>query len=220
MSEFFNPEKGLWSWLSTLVDICGLSIVWIFLCLPVVTAGPATAALYFAVVSCVRKWESGAFRAYFRSLRQNFKTGLLASLIVLPLAAALVWGHLVMRWYGTSAGGTAYLLYIAHYFALILPLGILCWLFPLLGRFEYTVGGLFRAALQMTLGHLPSTVVVVLLTAQTAAWCLEQWWPVLFMPAAATLLVSLFFERIFQKHSPELAARERAEEDGDRSEEE
>ena len=45
MGEFFNPEKGVWAWLSTLVDICGLSILWTFLCLPAVTIGPATAAL-------------------------------------------------------------------------------------------------------------------------------------------------------------------------------
>ena len=80
---------------------------------------------------------------------------------------------------------------------------MLCWLFPLLGRFEYGVGELFRMALQLTAAHLPSTVVAVLLTAQTAVFCIEKWWPVVFMPAAAALLVSLFFERIFQKHTPE-----------------
>ena len=48
-------------------------------------------------------------------------------------------------------------------------------------------------------------MVVVLLTAQTAVFCIEKWWPVVFMPVAAMLLVSLFFERIFQKHSPEPA---------------
>ena len=26
MSEFFNPEKGIWAWLSTLVDVVGLSV--------------------------------------------------------------------------------------------------------------------------------------------------------------------------------------------------
>ena len=111
--------------------------------------------------------------------------------------------HHIVRWYGTRAGGALYVLYVAQYFFLMLPAGMLCWLFPLLGRFEYTVGGLFRTALQLTVAHLPSTVVVVLLTAQTAVFCIEEWWPVVFMPAVATLLISLFFERIFQKHSPE-----------------
>lgn len=203
MGEFFNPEKGIWAWLSVLVDVCGLSILWVFLCLPLVTAGPATAALYYTVVKCVRSRDSGAFGYYLRSFRANFKTGLLAGLIVLPLALLLLAGHHIVRWYGTRLGGGAYVLYVAYYFALILPAGVLCWLFPLLGRFEYTVGGLFRMAFQLTAAHLPSTVVVVLLTAQTAVFCLERWWPVLFMPAVAALLVSLFMERIFQLHSPE-----------------
>lgn len=208
MGEFFNPEKGIWAWLSTLVDIVGLSILWTLLCLPVVTTGPATAALYYTVVKCVRGRESGAFGYYFRSFRQNFKVGLLAGLIVIPLALLLLGGHFIVRWYGTRLGGGAYVLYVAYYFALILPAGVLCWLFPLLGRFEYGVGGLFRTALQLTAAHLPSTVVAVLLTAQTAAFCIEKWWPVVFMPVAAVLLVSLFFEKIFQRHSPELASEE------------
>ena len=202
MGEFFNPEKGIWVWISTLVDIFGLSILWITLCLPLVTAGPATAALYYAVVKCVRGRESGAFGYYFRSFRTNFKVGLLTGLIVLPLALALLGGHFVVRWYGTRLGGMAYVLYVAYYFALLLPAGVLCWLFPLLGRFDYQVGALFRMALQLTAAHLPSTVVVVLLTAQTAVFCLERWWPVLFMPVVAALLISLFFERIFQLHTP------------------
>lgn len=211
MGGFFNPEKGIWAFLSWMVDIFGLSLLWAALCLPVVTIGPATAALYYTVVKCVRGRESGAFGYYFRSLRQNFKTGFLAGLIALAAAAVLLGGHFIVRWYGTRLGGGLYILYVAQYFALIFPAGMLCWLFPLLGRFEYTVGGLFRAAFQMTAAHLPSTVVVVLLMAQTAAFCIQRWWPVLFMPVTATLLASLFFERIFQKHSPELASREEPE---------
>ncbi len=208
MGEFFNPEKGIWAWLSTLVDICGLSILWVFLCLPVVTAGPASAALYYTVVKCVRRRESGAFGHFLRSFQSNFRVGLTAWLIVIPLALLLLGGHSIVRWYGTQLGGAAYVLYVAYYFALILPAGVLCWLFPLLGRFDYNVPGLFRTALQLSITHLPSTIVVVLLTAQTAVFCLERWWPVLFMPTLASLLTSLFFERIFQKYSPELAAQE------------
>ena len=208
MEQFFNPEKGIWAGLSTLVDICGLSILWISLCLPVVTAGPATAALYYTVGKCVRKRESGAFGCFFRSLRGNFKIGLLAELVVFPAAALLFGGHAVVRWYGTRVGGMAYILYVAYYFALILPAGVLCWLFPLLGRFEYGVGDLFRTALQLTVAHLPTTVVTVLLTAETAVFCIEHWWPVLFMPAVTVLLISLFFEKIFRLHMPEPAAEE------------
>lgn len=205
MGEFFNPEKGIWAWLSTLVDIVGLSVLWLFLCLPVVTAGPATAALYYAAVKCVRGRESGAFGAFLRSFRSNFKTGAAAGVLAVLAAGALLAAHHIVRWYGTRLGGGLYLLYIVQYFVLILPAGVLCWLFPLLGRFDFNLRGLYRTAFQLTIAHLPSTAVVVLLTAQTAVLCLEHWWPVLFMPAVVMLLISLFFEKIFRKHSPELA---------------
>lgn len=208
MGDFFNPEKGIWTWLSTLVDVCGLSLLWLLLCLPLVTAGPATAALYYTVVKHVRGRESGAFGAYLRSFRDNLKTGLKMDLIVLPAVVLLLLLHHITRWYGTRDGGALYILYVAQYIFLMLPAGMLCWLFPLLGRFEYGVGGLFRTAFQLTIAHLPSTVVIVLLTVQSAAFCIERWWPVLFMPSVAMLLVSLFTERIFQKYAPELASGE------------
>lgn len=208
MGDFFNPEKGIWAWLSTLVDVAGLSLLWLLLCLPLVTAGPATAALYYTVVKHVRGRESGAFGAYLRSFRDNLKTGLKADLIVLPAVVLLLLLHHITRWYGTRDGGALYILYVAQYIFLMLPAGMLCWLFPLLGRFEYGVGGLFRTAFQLTIAHLPSTVVIVLLTVQSAAFCIERWWPVLFMPSAAMLLVSLFTERVFQKYAPELAPGE------------
>ncbi len=208
MGDFFNPEKGIWVWISTLVDVAGLSLLWLLLCLPLITAGPATAALYYTVVKYVRGRESGAFGAYLRSFRDNLKTGLKADLIVLPAVVLLLLLHHITRWYGTRDGGALYILYVAQYIFLMLPAGMLCWLFPLLGRFEYGVGGLFRTAFQLTIAHLPSTVVIVLLTVQSAVFCIERWWPVLFMPSAAMLLVSLFTERVFQKYAPELAPGE------------
>ena len=211
MGEFFNPEKGIWAWLSTLVDVVGLSVLWIALCLPVVTIGPATAALYYAVVRYVRRRESGAFGGYLRSFRANFAVGLRATLTVIPLFLLLLGGYRIVCWYGTRLGGMAYILYVAYYFALVLPAGVVCWLFPLLGRFEYGVRDLFRTAFQLTAAHLPSTVILVLLTGQSAVFCLNRWWPVVFLPSVGMLLASLFTERIFCKDAPELAAEEREE---------
>lgn len=213
MGKFFNPEKGIWGWLSTLVDVAGLSLLWMLLCLPVVTAVPATAALYYAVVKCVRRRESGAFRAYMRAFRDNLKTGLLTGLILLPAAALLLAVHHIARWYGIRAGGVLYLLYVAQYFALMIPAGVLCWLFPLLGRFDCNVKNLFGTAFRLTMVHLPSTVVIVLLTAQAVALCVALWWPVVFVPVVAMLLASLFTERVFRKYAPELAEPEEAPEE-------
>lgn len=208
MGDFFNPEKGIWSWLSTAVDIVGLSIAWLLLCLPLVTIGPATAALYHAVVLYVRPREQGAFKDFFLSFRKNLRVGVPATLVCLAAGAVLAWGYAIVRQNGREGAGVVML--GLYYTLLFVPAGVLCWLFPLLGRFEYEVGPLFAAALQLALRHLPTTVVVVLLTAETAAFCIPNWWPALFLPALVMLLVSLFLERIFQKYAPQLQ-----EEDGE-----
>lgn len=210
MGDLFNPEKGLWHWLGTLVDVCGLSLLWTALCLPVVTIGPATAALYLAVVKCVRKREGRAFKTYLRSFRENLRVGIPATLIALVAVAVVVNGYLVMA--SSQRSNMAFIMLAAYYVFMLVPLGITCYLFPLLGRFTFGVRGLFRTAFQLSMRHLPSTVVVVLLTVQMVSVTIRYWVPVLFTPAVTILLVSLFFERIFVRYAPELAEEATGEE--------
>ena len=83
-----------------------------------------------------------------------------------------------------------------------LRLGILCWLFPLQGRFDSPLKDALKTSAFLTFRHLPSTVILVLLTVETAVSLIEKWWPVFFAPALWALLCSLFMERIFPKYLP------------------
>lgn len=203
MSNFFNPEKGVWSWLSTLVDICGLSLLWAALSLPVVTIGPATAALYLSVVKHVRRRESGAFKTCLRSFRENLRVGIPATVIAAVAVALIFNGYLVMA--TSDRSNAAFFMYAAYYVLMVVPLGTTCCLFPLLGRFTFRVRDLFRTAFQIAMRHLPSTVVIVLLTVQMVSFTIHYWIPILFTPALTALLASLFYERIFAKYAPEVA---------------
>ena len=84
--------------------------------------------------------------------------------------------------------------------ALGLPLGAACWVFPILSRCTLGFGALNKTALKLAVAHLPSTVVLVLMTAEIA-WLSVQWiFPLAFMPAVLMLLWSLFTEPAFKKH--------------------
>lgn len=196
--QVFDPENLFWRIISKGVDIVGLSLLWIALCLPVVTAGPATAALYYTVVKTFRQRETGTFGVYLRSFWGCLKKGVLATLICIPLIAVMVYGYVVMYSNAGSPAGT--MMFMAYYVVLILPVGLICYLFPVMGRFEMGLKDLFRTSALLAIRHLPSTVVVVLLTLQSAVFMLQRWWPVFFMPVFAALLTSLFFERIFPKY--------------------
>ncbi len=197
----FDPENGWWSLLGRGVDLVGLSLAWAFLCIPVVTFGPATSALYYTVVKCFRQREKSTFTLFWRSFRGNLKQGIVATLICVPVLLLLAVGYSVMKanW-GSDFGAV---MFVAYDIALVVPLGILCWLFPLQGRFDSPLKDSLRTAAFLTFRHLPSTVIVVLLTVETAVALIEKWWPVFFAPALWALLCSLFMERIFPKYLTE-----------------
>ena len=193
----FDPNNLFFRTVSRLVDIVGLSLLWFFLCLPVVTIGPATAALYHTVVRCFREGDESVFGRYLRSFRENLRVGIPASLICIVLTVLLVFGFEIMYAHRSGLQAMAYAIY---YICMILPLGTVCYLFPLLGRFTFRLKELFLTAMQLALAHLPSTVVLVLLTLEVGLFSIKHLWAFFFVPVALTWVSSLFLEKIFRKH--------------------
>ena len=194
MSGLFDPKNDLWRTVSTMTDVCGLSFLWAAACVPVVTIGPATAALYFAVVRRVRRREDGAFKAFFHSFRMNFKQGVLATLMVLVPAFFLQLGWRLCRMAAASIS-YGYAVLAGYSLLMLLPLGALMFLFPLLGRFSFSLKDLFAMASRLTLAHLPH---------RSAAGG-DQW--------GGSLVSSLLLEKVFRRYAPELEEEEAAEED-------
>ena len=212
MSGLFDPKNDLWRTVSTMTDVCGLSFLWAAACVPVVTIGPATAALYFAVVRHVRRREDGAFKAFFHSFRMNFKQGILATLVVLVPAFFLQLGWRLCRMAAASTS-YGYAVLAGYSLLMLLPLGALMFLFPLLGRFSFSLKDLFAMASRLTLAHLPTALLLVAINGAAAFLCLRLVLPLFFVPALAALASSLLLEKVFRRYAPELEEEEAAEED-------
>lgn len=214
MSGAFDPKNDLWRTVSVITDVCGLSLLWVLTSLPIVTIGPATAALYFAVVRYVRRREDGAFAAFFRSFRLNLRQGVLATLAVLLPAFLLQLGWRMCRAAAPSAP-YGYAVLAGYSLLMVLPLGVVLYLFPLLGRFTFSTGDLFRTAARLTLVHLPTAVALSVLTAAAAMLCLQFVLPLFFLPALVALVSSLWLEKIFRRYAPELASEDEEEPEED-----
>lgn len=196
----FDPNNVIFRTISRMVDIVGLSLLWTFLCSLILPAGAATAALYHTVVRAFREGDDSVFLRYFKSLRENAKLGTLAGLICTAVGFMLVLGFEIM--YAHRATGGQAFAYAVYYVAMLLPLGVACYLFPLLGRFTFTLKGLFTTALHLSLAHLPTTVIVVLLVLEGGVFMLGHIWSFAFFPVVLMWLLSLFLERVFQVHMP------------------
>lgn len=221
--QIFNPNNFFFRWCGKIFDTVLLSVLWIFLCLPVVTMGPATAALYYTSVKCLRRDEGEPYRNFFHAFKENFKVGAISGVIVAALLGVLWLSWRVLTLSELTAAGTV--VRVAFRVALVVPLGLVCWLFPVLSRFTLGVGGLFRTALALAIKHLPSTILLVLLNALAVVFCLNYWLPVAFVPVLSALMSSLLLERVFKKYIAPPAVAEAKEEEalpsmGERPEEE
>gem|GEM_PF-3196438 len=163
--RIFNPENAFFRTADKLADLVMLSLMWALCSIPLVTLGPATAALYDAAVKILRRGEAGnIYQRFFHSFRLNFKVGALTSLAVLA-AAVLLYGLGNFLYRLALTGKAGVVLYYAYLLLLLLPIGMISYLFPVLSRFTFGAGGLIGTCWKLALNHLPSTLLLGLLTA-------------------------------------------------------
>ncbi len=203
--SLFNPDAFFWRMLSRIVDIIGLSLFWAALCLPVVTIGPATAALYYTCVRTFRQDEEKPFKTMAYAFKDNIKRGIPVTLIWIPIVVFMYFALRTLA--NLSDTNFGIMMFVAYYIIMLIPVGVMLYMFPILGRFDLKVKDLFSTAFSLAMGHLPSTIAVDAIVLILLNLTLRYWFPILVTPVCCALLVSLFLERIFKKH---LTIEERA----------
>lgn len=202
MNRIFNPDSFFWKCFDKMADVVGLSLLWFLCSLPVLTIPAASTALYDCAVRCVRGGEPTVYSRFFRTFKREFK-------LITP--AGLLWGGAVLlpmagsRILAAASQGSRLLAVLAvmYYVLMVIPAGMLCWLFPLASRYRLTFRELNRTALQLWLAHLPSTVIMAALLALCVDVTAQLLLPVCCLPCLLALAHSLLVERAFRKHMPE-----------------
>lgn len=196
----FDPNNWLWKNVGRAGDLIFLSLCWLFCSLPLFTAGAAAAALYDAVVHCVRGEEKGTLARYFRSFRDNFKPSVPTTLVCLAAELLIAWICTVSYQMAAAGNSMAAVLYYADLLFLCIPLAVWLMAMTTLSRFTFRGGALLITALKLTVRHLPTavlTVAVALAAALVVRWLIL---PGGILPGAAALLISFPLERVFRKY--------------------
>ena len=69
MRHLFDIESPLMTWLSRLADLMVLNLLWLLSCVPIITVGAATAALYSASIAIMEGRCGSAAGAFWREFR-------------------------------------------------------------------------------------------------------------------------------------------------------
>lgn len=212
LSKFFSGDNILFKMFSVLADVLAFSILWLVCAVTVVGLGPGTTALYDAMARHLRKGEPGGYVRFWASLKSNFKVACPAGLVVAAAGYGMVKLHGFL-YAGASAGDrTLFACYIAYWIFFVLVCGIAAYIFPVLSRFTFGVGGLLVTSVKLALAHPLTTLLLGLLTVGCILLCVGLWmWLVwLVLPYVWALLASLLLERVFKPFMEEQGEAGRA----------
>lgn len=203
--NFFVIDSPVMRFLGRIGDIIILNLIFVVTALPVVTVGMALSALYTVAMKLARGEDPSVLREYIRAFWRNRKPATICWLIM-AAAGALIF--LDFRLAG-AFGGTLYTV-VRLLLAMIFGVWMLTflYLFPYIARFENTVFHSVKNALFLSAAHLPSTVmmlvisiglaVITLFTSRTFVIGTIWWFFAGF--AAAAYVQSFLLSRIFAKY--------------------
>lgn len=217
----FKTDSRFMRVLSKLCDMVLLSAIFLVSCVPVITIGAASTALYYTTVKVLRRGAGYVFREYVSAFRLNFKIATGIWIGFLLVGGLAVFNILFSRSYFQ---GDMAVLFIGVYIAIsFFVLGLFLYVYPVLSRFYMDTGKLLKMSYLMVIRFLPYTVLFeVLFALSIAAALLCLYWPVVlifFIPSGFVWLQSLCMEPILMRFAPKEPENQK-EEDVEQGQEE
>lgn len=92
MKGLFRLDGPLMTVMSQITDCIFLSLFFLRGCIPVVTTGTAFAALYDTAFRGIRDGEKNSWQRFLHTFRQNWKAGIVPTILFLLLMTAVGYG--------------------------------------------------------------------------------------------------------------------------------
>lgn len=191
-------------------DIILLCLCWLLCCIPVVTIGPSSSALYYAVNKRFKDGSATPTKDFFHSFKQNLRQGVVITIIVLLYTAATIF-NILFAIYG-FADVKLPSWYLPFAILLLLPLIFtLTYIAPYLSRFTNTVRGTMFHSFTFSTMHIGHTLLMWVYILVSLALMIFFFPSLLFMPFTCTYLCWRLCEKDFSSALSMKAKREDAE---------
>jgi len=193
-------------------DIVIMSLLFLVCCLPVVTIGASASALYFTVYCKYQKRSDSLSKDFMRSFKENLKNGIIIHMLYLIYGA--VAGFNI--WFAFNGLGDIKLpdWYLLVSFLPLLPVVFtLPFVYALLARFKNGIKGTLMNSFTLCMMSFPKFILILLIAA--AAIAISIFFPpsALITPVAATYLIQMLTEKVFDAAMRVEKAREESNEE-------
>lgn len=205
MGGIFSYDSKFTLALHKFADVIIASVLWIIGCLPILTIGTSTTALYYTCIKAV-SGEGAIVKNYFKSYKENLKQSIVVEIILLIIAYIMY-----INWkliFNISDGGAIFK--VVYFVVLLWLVPIVCYLFPILARFAITTKLLFVNAFVLSFKNLPKTIFIIL-TSMLPIVCFVVRFEyvikllpliVLAVPGLIAFLNATMFIKVFEPYMP------------------
>lgn len=197
MKKLFSIDSPFVQKMSLVFDLMFINVLWLVCCIPIITIGASTTAMY-AAVHVLAEDTTGYVRKFFHTFRTSFVQSTLAGLVIALCLLVLAVDLLGLKFLPAQ---THALLQVFFWLGAVL-LGMSTAHLPiLLFRYENSLGNMLRNSVRIGWSALPVTAAmaaldllpwVILWFWTDVFWYLGFLWMLLYFAFAAYLNVRLF----------------------------
>ena len=202
MDRFFNMDNKFFTFMSRVADLIILNLLCIVCCIPVVTIGASTAAMYQVLLNVLDGREDGVLRDFFGAFRHRF--GFYTKLWLVLLALGLFFGLDLYFYYLWSAAGSwmGVVLFGLFAAAAVIYLCTMLYVFPYALRRELPLLATVKTAFYIGMRHLPVTLLILAINVGLIVLCLN--FAVLFaaLPGVMGWADALCMRRLLNRYAP------------------
>lgn len=200
--KFMNSDSLFSRVFERIFDLIILNILWAVCCVPVVTAGASTSALYYMTLKMARGESFAVIKDFAKAFRQNFLKATILWIFILIPGATLAMGYYYIYSKRLTASMGALMLAL---FCTVLYLLLITYLFPLQARFENAVAGTIINSFILGVRYFPRTFVIWLcwlvplvftMWSVTYLAVMSLLW-ILFGVSAIAWLTSIIYTKVF-----------------------
>ncbi len=198
----FDVDGPLVSFLTKTGELILLSLMWIVTCLPVITIGAASAALYHTVVKSVRHGVGYPARSYIKNFRRFLKRGTLATIPLLIVTSAMYFFNRYVAHVEISLSTFEAKVFVI---IVIITLSTGFYLFPVISRFRVSTGQALMMAFIISGKHFFVTLLHIAAIGGLiySVFYVLPILSILFLPGILCYLSSLPMEKVLRNYMPD-----------------
>lgn len=160
MFNLFSINSPLWRFVDKILHLLWLNLLWLVCCLPVVTIGASTTALYSVTLKYAKDREGYMTQEFFQAFKENFSQSTKVWLIMVGVGILLGLDFLVYA-RSSSAGVFAMILMTAFFTCVLLYVFINLYIYAIMATFQIPLRQCLKNALIMSICHWPTSILML-----------------------------------------------------------